>query len=102
MGARVYVDKVQSSSSVVPRHLGLSRASGLGNLRQRVLAKKNKPLQKGSYLLLRAYPWGLVGNEGIRALWIRFKELHRALIPSFPTKSQPAHGFLSCMLPVFR
>ena len=33
--------------------------------------------------------WFLVGNEGIRALYIPFKGLCRALIPSLPAKNQP-------------
>ena len=32
--------------------------------------------------------WFLVGNEGMRALYVPFKGLHRALTPSFPTKNQ--------------
>ena len=32
--------------------------------------------------------WFLVGNEGMRALYIPFKGLYRALVPSFPTKNQ--------------
>ena len=37
-------------------------------------------------------PWFLVRNEGMRALYIPFKGLHRALTPSFPTKDQPEKG----------
>ena len=35
------------------------------------------------------FPWFLVGNEGMRALYNPLKGICRALIPSFPTKNQP-------------
>ena len=43
-------------------------------------------------------PWFLVGNEEMRALYVPLKGLFRALLPSFPTKNQPA--FLKTLKPL--
>ena len=42
------------------------------------------------YCILGGFPsWGLVGNEGMRALENPLKGIGRALVPSFATKNQP-------------
>ena len=66
----------QGANRVATTDLGMLQLSGL----------KFLMLNTAVYALLG---WFLVGNEGMRALYIPFKGLYRILLPSFPTKNQP-------------